>query len=93
MFTNGNIRRERERERVGSNRGEEESLFSPTQIAEAEMGLAGRASSVETVSSWPSWPVEGGVGVGGGGGGGVDGEIGVTLNAARGNDDGDIVMS
>lgn len=62
----------------------EESLLSPTQVGEAEPGVE-RSNSVETVSSWPSWPVEGGINVGG-----DDGDIGVS---ARMNEDGDIIMS
>ncbi|KAA8520303.1 hypothetical protein F0562_014559 [Nyssa sinensis] len=38
---------------------------SPTQVGEAEAGFVERANSVETVTSWPSWPVERGIGVGG----------------------------
>ncbi|XP_059651780.1 E3 ubiquitin-protein ligase RING1-like [Cornus florida] len=65
-----------------------DSIFlSPTQVGEAEPGLVERANSVETVSSWPTWPVEGGVGVGGGG---ADGDIAVS---ARMSEDGDTVMS
>ncbi|KAK3036589.1 hypothetical protein RJ639_031206 [Escallonia herrerae] len=55
--------------------GEGELSLSPTQVGEAE--LSGRSDSVETVSSWPSWPVEGGNIVVGGGGGG-DGEIALS---------------
>lgn len=62
----------------------EESLLSPTQVGEAEPGVE-RSNSVETVSSWPSWPVEGGINVGG-----DDGDVGVS---ARMNEDGDIIMS
>lgn len=59
-----------------------EVLLSPTQIGEVEgVGVGGgvrnhveRANSVETVSSWPSWPVEGGAS----GSGSGDGEIGVS---------------
>ncbi|KAD5802604.1 hypothetical protein R6Q59_023858 [Mikania micrantha] len=45
-------------------RREQEGLFSPTQIGE-EVRVdvvtdSGRTNSVETVSSWPSWPVDGG---------------------------------
>lgn len=43
---------------------EPEVLFSPTQIGEeAQVDVehdSGRTNSVETVSSWPSWPVDGG---------------------------------
>ncbi|XP_076893118.1 E3 ubiquitin-protein ligase RDUF2-like [Bidens hawaiensis] len=47
-------------------RGGAEGLFSPTQIGEevqVDMDVvtgSGRTNSVETVSSWPSWPVDGG---------------------------------
>ncbi|KAI3826898.1 hypothetical protein L1987_00958 [Smallanthus sonchifolius] len=41
-----------------------EALFSPTQIGEEVqvdvLPDSGRTNSVETVSSWPSWPVDGG---------------------------------
>lgn len=60
----------------------EESLMSPTQVGEAAAGIVERANSAETVSSWPSWSVEGGASVGGGG----DGDSGSN---ARVNDDGD----
>ncbi|KAM0052420.1 putative E3 ubiquitin-protein ligase RNF126-like, zinc-ribbon [Helianthus debilis subsp. tardiflorus] len=57
------IRHQRER-RVGEVEGEVEALFSPTQIGEEVqvdvMPDSGRTNSVETVSSWPSWPVDGG---------------------------------
>lgn len=61
--------------------GEDESLFSPTQIGEADemVGLDGRANSVETVSSWPSWGMEGAVGVGSSGDGGGGGEERLVL--------------
>ncbi|KAM7476646.1 hypothetical protein LguiB_023889 [Lonicera macranthoides] len=65
-----------------------DSLLSPTQNAEAEIGVVERSNSVETVSSWPSWSVEGGGSVNGSGG---DGEIGGGSD--RVNDEGDIVMS
>ncbi|KAJ0810098.1 putative transcription factor C2H2 family [Helianthus annuus] len=55
------IRHQRERREV---EGEVEALFSPTQIGEEVqvdvMPDSGRTNSVETVSSWPSWPVDGG---------------------------------
>ncbi|KAK9283468.1 hypothetical protein L1049_012215 [Liquidambar formosana] len=63
-----------------------DSSFSPTQMAEAEAGLAGPANSVETVSSWP---VDGGVALSGGGGG-EDGDIGVS---GRASEDADTLMS
>ncbi|KAJ0948468.1 putative E3 ubiquitin-protein ligase RNF126-like, zinc-ribbon [Helianthus annuus] len=57
------IRHQRER-RVGEVEGEVEALFSSTQIGEEVqvdvMPDSGRTNSVETVSSWPSWPVDGG---------------------------------
>ncbi|KAK9058191.1 hypothetical protein SSX86_023031 [Deinandra increscens subsp. villosa] len=41
-----------------------DALFSPTQIGEEVrvdvLPDSGRTNSVETVSSWPSWPVDGG---------------------------------
>ncbi|KAL6951897.1 RING-type E3 ubiquitin transferase [Sarracenia purpurea var. burkii] len=64
----------------------EESLLSPTQVGEAQVGIVERSNSVETVSSWPNWPVEGGINVRGGG----DGDIGVSSIV---NDDGDSLMS
>lgn len=65
----------------GRNYGGEatESLFSPTQIAEAEVSSVERSNSVETVSSWPNWPLDG-----------VPGEIG---GGASVNDEADIAIS
>uniref|UniRef100_A0A5B7ALJ8 RING-type E3 ubiquitin transferase n=1 Tax=Davidia involucrata TaxID=16924 RepID=A0A5B7ALJ8_DAVIN len=60
--------------------------LSPTQVGEAEPGFVERANSVETVSSWPSWPIEGGIGVGGHG----DEDMAVS---ARVGEDGDTVMA
>ncbi|KAI3697344.1 hypothetical protein L6452_30302 [Arctium lappa] len=66
---------------------EPEVLFSSTQIGE-EVAVdvlpdSGRTNSVETVSSWPSWPVDVGA---------VDGgEIAVSASGV--NDDADVVMS
>ncbi|XP_071718763.1 uncharacterized protein [Rutidosis leptorrhynchoides] len=57
----------------------DEVLFSPSQIGEVvEMGDSGRTDSVETVSSWPNWPVDGG-------------EI-VVSGASVNDDDADVVM-
>ncbi|XAR54302.1 Ubiquitin--protein ligase [Bertholletia excelsa] len=65
----------------------EQSLLSPTQVGEAEAGTVERANSVETVSSWPIWPVEGGANEGVGG----DGEIATSAMVV--NDDGDNLMA
>lgn len=66
---------------------EPEVLFSSTQIGE-EVAVdvlpdSGRTNSVETVSSWPSWPVDVGA---------VDGGE-IAVSAAGVNDDADVVMS
>ncbi|KAA8515734.1 hypothetical protein F0562_018655 [Nyssa sinensis] len=63
--------------------------LSPTQVGEAEPGFFERANSVETVSSWPSWSVEGAIGVGGHGdedmamSGSVGGEGDTAMDEAR----------
>lgn len=70
--------------------GDNEVLFSPTQIGEDEGVRARigdhleRANSVETVSSCPMWPVEGG---GTSGNGSGDGERGVRLSSGSGSDE------
>ncbi|CAI9103244.1 OLC1v1001695C1 [Oldenlandia corymbosa var. corymbosa] len=72
-------------------------LFSPTQIGEAESGGGSgrrgdhveRANSVETVTSWPMWPVEGGAS----GSGSGDGDVAVGVSSGRGISEGDAVMS
>ncbi|XP_024984603.1 E3 ubiquitin-protein ligase RING1-like isoform X2 [Cynara cardunculus var. scolymus] len=66
---------------------EPEVLFSSTQIGE-EVAVdvlpdSGRTNSVETVSSWPSWPVDVGA---------VDGGE-IAVSPAGVNDDADVVMS
>lgn len=73
-----------------------EVLFSPTQIGEAESGGSGRrgdhverANSVETVTSWPTWQVEGGAS----GSGSGDGDIGAGVSSETGIGEGDAMKS
>ncbi|XP_023730417.1 E3 ubiquitin-protein ligase RING1 [Lactuca sativa] len=64
-----------------------EDFFSSTQIAEeVEVDAppdSRRTNSLETVSSWPNWAVDGGA---------VDGDE-ITVNTARLDDDADVMMS
>lgn len=78
-----------------------EVLLSPTQIGEVEgvgAGVGGGSgdhvgsdNSVETLSSWLRWPVEGGAS--GSGNGSGDGEIGVGMNSGEEVIKGDSVRS
>lgn len=56
---------------------------------EAEAGVVERANSVETVSSWPRWVIDGGDSLGGGGG---DGDIGASDRVNDDDDNEDNVM-
>lgn len=64
---------------------EEEVLFSPTQIGEeVAVDVIADSNSVETVSSWPNWPIDGGI---------VDGGEIVVSAASVNDDDADVVIS